>query len=123
MPELPSAPTENDRQQMINAVEGWMTAWLTTRAGVDPADVDLEKPFADYGLDSITAVEMSGEIEDWSGIALTPVIAWNHPTVGRLSEFLVGELLGESPTEEQDNEEDLHALLDEIEQLSDDDLK
>ncbi|MEM8668228.1 MAG: AMP-binding protein [Planctomycetota bacterium] len=123
MPNLPSEPTPNDRQSMISEVEAWMTVWLTARAGVDPSEVDLEKPFADYGLDSMTAVEMSGEIEDWSGIALTPVIAWNHPTVARLSEFLVDELTGtQADAAEAENEEELHALLDEIEQLSDEDL-
>lgn len=123
MPKLPSDPTPNDRQSMVAEVEGWMTSWLTVRAGVEASEVDLEKPFADYGLDSMTAVEMSGEIEDWSGIALTPVIAWNHPTVGRLSEFLVDELMGvDQEAETEDNEEELLALLDEIEQLSDDDL-
>ncbi len=124
LPELPAQPTPRDRPAMIAEVEAWMVAWLTARAGVNPSEVDLEKPFSDYGLDSITAVEMSGEIEDWSGIAVTPVIAWNHPTVARLSEFLVDEVMGIERAETDDavNEEDLHALLDEIEQLTDDDV-
>ena len=72
-----------------------MVEWLIARGGVPPNDVDLERPFAEYGLDSMTAVEMSGEIEDWSGVELTPVVAWNHPTVSRLSGYITDRLLSD----------------------------
>ncbi len=143
IPELPATPTQDDRDSMTIATESWMSQWLVSRAGVDPAEVDLEKPFADYGLDSMTAVEMSGEIEDWSGVELTPIVAWNYPTVAKLSEFLVSQLLDDAahePTTQNDQNEnlldpdshppndadvseaDLEDLLDEIELLSDDEI-
>jgi acyl carrier protein len=110
---------------MILAVESWMTEWLIARAGVQPSDVDLERSFADYGLDSMTAVEMSGEIEDWSGVELTPVVAWNHPTVARLSSFIVDQLLGIGGGQQRASgvsAAELTDLLDEIEQLSDEEI-
>ena len=110
---------------MIVAIESWMTEWLIVRGGVDPNDIDLEKPFADYGLDSMSAVEMSGEIEDWSGVELTPVVAWNHPTVSRMSSFIVDRLFADGHTLKRRNEvspAELESLLDEIEQLSDDEI-
>ncbi|MFK8111762.1 MAG: AMP-binding protein [Rubripirellula sp.] len=132
LPELPAEPSPEDQQVMTIAVESWMTQWLIARAGVQPADVSLEKPFADYGLDSMTAVEMSGEIEDWSGVELTPIVAWNYPTVARLSHFIVEQLLGDDPKdgkadtntkEEPDlSDAELTDLLDEIELLSDDEI-
>ncbi len=68
-----------------------MKEWLIVRAGVQPSDVERDKQFADYGLDSMTAVEMSGEIEDWSGVELTPMIAVTHPTVSKIALFIVDE--------------------------------
>lgn len=91
IPNLPADPGENERESMTRAIEAWMTEWLIVRAGVHPSDVDLEKSFAEYGLDSMTAVEMSGEIEDWSGIELTPVVAVTHPNVARIAAFIVNE--------------------------------
>jgi acyl-CoA synthetase (AMP-forming)/AMP-acid ligase II/acyl carrier protein len=127
IPEFPASPTPADRDVMTIATETWMSQWLVSRAGVDPSEVELEKPFADYGLDSMTAVEMSGEIEDWSGVELTPVVAWNHPTVAKLSDFLVSELLREqaendSNADAEVSEDELEGLLDEIELLSDDEI-
>ncbi len=125
IPELPAVPTPHDREPMIRAVESWMTEWLVARAGVQPSDVDPERPFADYGLDSMTAVEMSGDIEDWSGVELTPVVSWNHPSVSRLSSFIVDQLtgVGEGSKDNPDvSSAELENLLDEIEQLSDDEI-
>ncbi len=126
IPVLPPVPTAADRQPMTETIEQWMAEWLVVRAGVAPSDVDLEKPFADYGLDSLTAVEMSGEIEDWSGVELTPVVAWNYPTVSRLSKFITDQLCekaGSEPEQTEVPDAELEDLLSEIEQLSDDEIE
>jgi acyl-CoA synthetase (AMP-forming)/AMP-acid ligase II/acyl carrier protein len=121
IPNLPTAPTLQDRCSMVRVIESWMTQWLIARAGVAPEEVELDKPFADYGLDSMTAVELSGEIEDWSGFELTPIVAWNHPTVSRLSSYIVDQMIGEGDDPQsfsQVSDAELADLLDEIEQLS-----
>ena len=126
---LPDLDDAGDRYAKNVAVETWMTSWLVARAGVEPGDVDLEKPFADYGLDSMTAVEMSGEIEDWSGIQLTPIVAWNYPTVAQLSAYIVDQISSDQVAADRpeaqasENDQDLERLLDEIEHLSDDEIK
>lgn len=94
LPDVPSPATDADRDGLQRATEDWMKTWLIARAGVKPSEIKLDKPFSDYGLDSMTAVEMSGEIEDWSGTALTPIVAWNYPTVSQLSQYIVDEIIG-----------------------------
>ncbi len=101
IPQLPKNPTGDDRQRMNEAIEGWMAEWLIVRAGADPEDIDPGKPFADYGLDSMTAVELSGEIEDWSGVQLTPEVAWNYPTVSRMSSFITDQLFRAGDLQEE----------------------
>ncbi|MEM9586364.1 MAG: AMP-binding protein, partial [Planctomycetota bacterium] len=126
LPDLPRQPVEDDRPQLSIAVETWLAEWLIARAGVPPAEVALEKPFADFGLDSMTAVELSGEMEDWSGVELNPVIAWNYPTIERMSAFIADELIkngGQDLDEADLDQAELDGLLDEIEQLSDDEAK
>ena len=119
IPDLPSNLKPEDRCDTQSAIESWMVEWLIARGGVPPNDVDLERPFAEYGLDSMTAVEMSGEIEDWSGVELTPIVAWNHPTVSRLSGYITDRLLGEQETSSiSPSAPSIESLLSEIEQLS-----
>jgi acyl carrier protein len=125
LPRLPAKPGPDDHAAILAETEAWMTQWLIARAGVVPGDVELDKPFADYGLDSMTAVEMSGEIEDWSDVELTPIIAWNYPTVSRLSEFIAQQIVGMAAEPVPNNElsdAELDGLLSEIEHLSDDEI-
>ncbi|MGB7325903.1 MAG: AMP-binding protein [Rubripirellula sp.] len=96
LPSISPNPKPDDRNSILLETQNWMSQWLVARAGVDPVDVALEKPFADYGLDSMTAVEMSGEIEDWSGVELTPMVAWNYPNTATLSEFIADQIISGS---------------------------
>ncbi|WP_235908626.1 AMP-binding protein [Roseiconus nitratireducens] len=94
-PGLPERPRESDRSEVRQAVENWMSNWLIARGGVAPTELSLEKPFTDYGLDSMAAVELSGEAEDWTGVALTPEVAWNNPTVASLSEYIASTYISD----------------------------
>lgn len=120
IPNLPSEMRPEERPRTQSSIESWIVEWLIARGGVAPGDVDLERPFAEYGLDSMTAVEMSGEIEDWSGVALNPVVAWNYPTVSRLSGYITDQLFGENGHDGSSaREQSIESLLGEIEQMSD----
>lgn len=94
LPNLPNSPSPADFDAIASAVEGWLSEWLIVRAGVAPEDVDFEKPFSEYGLDSMTAVELSGELEDWSGVELTPVIAMTYPSVAEMGGYIAEEMVG-----------------------------
>ena len=93
VPPLPAAPTAADRDRIAETIGHWLGQWLISRGGVAPEDVRAEKSFTEYGLDSMTAVELSGELEEWVGVELTPVVAWNHPTINTLSRFIASEIV------------------------------
>ena len=110
-----------------------MLDWLITRLGLAPDDVLRDRPFAEYGVDSLTAVEMSHELEQQFSVPLPPIVAWNYPTPAALARFLAEETLGvkrEEPAASSRvppngsagsaNDKELAALLAEVENLSDD---
>jgi len=118
--------SEEEIQRLAERIESWLLDWLVERAGVPADEIDRDKPFAEYGLDSLTAVELSQELEDWLNVRLTPVVAWNYPTPVAMSRYLAGEAGGGGPSgdgqgEEArlDNENQFEQLLAQIETLSD----
>jgi acyl carrier protein len=129
----PMSPEEVDR--LAERIETWLLDWLTRRAEVPASELDRDKPLADYGIDSLAAVELSQELEGWLGIELTPVLAWNHPTAAMLARYLAGETgrkaAGEEAAVEPDRgsapqdggDANFEALLAEIEGLSDDEAQ
>ena len=87
-------PGELDR--LTERIEAWLLDWLMERGGVPRDLVSRDRPFAEYGLSSLTAVELSQDLETWLGIELSSVIAWKYPTPESLSRYLAGEVGGVS---------------------------
>ncbi|MER6169095.1 acyl carrier protein [Streptomyces violaceorubidus] len=73
-------------------------AWLTERVAVylrrTPAEIDTGVPMAEYGLDSLTALALSADVEDEFGVVLSAETTWDNPTIDALSEVL-GTLIEE----------------------------
>jgi acyl carrier protein len=118
-------------------IEEWLLKWLIARLNMDPADVARDRPFAEFGVDSLTAVELSQELEDEFEVPLPAIVAWNYPTPAALARYLAEQSLGIGEPASQPaapptsingaelppapNDEQLAALLAEIENLSDED--
>lgn len=70
---------------------GWLLEKLGQYLRRPPADIDISVPFAEYGIDSVAALSIFGDIEDAFGLYLEPTVAWDHPTAQSLARFLASE--------------------------------
>jgi acyl transferase domain-containing protein/acyl-CoA synthetase (AMP-forming)/AMP-acid ligase II/acyl carrier protein len=77
-------------------IRGWLATRIAQKLRVPAADLDPREPLARYGLDSLTAVQTAGELEQWLGRSLSPVLVYDHPTIEALARFLAGESVPES---------------------------
>ena len=123
-PDRPLTASEIDR--LSERIESFLLDWLIERAGAATSDANRDRPFAEYGLDSLAAVELSVELEQWLHVQLTPIVAWNYPTPAALARYLAELASGLAPTgsppEElpgQADEAEFERLLAEVENLSD----
>jgi acyl carrier protein len=80
-------------------IESWLLGRLRERLGTDTDGIDAHLPFSYYGLDSLDAVALAAELEDWLGVEVTPDIAWDYPTAHAVATHLGA---AESPAEEMD---------------------
>jgi acyl carrier protein len=70
-------------------IESWMIARVAEMLDVDRVEIDPTRSFSELGLDSRSAVRLSGELEEALGLVLPASIAWDFPTISELSEALV----------------------------------
>ena len=81
-----------------SSIENWLIKHISRKVGISPESVDVNYPFASYGLDSMAAVRLSGELEDWLGCKIAPTLAYDYPTIASLANYLA-KLTGKtSPT-------------------------
>lgn len=50
-----------------------------------------DRPLADYGVESVTVIGLTGDLEDWLGLELDPTMFFDHPTLDALAAYLAGE--------------------------------
>lgn len=51
--------------------------------------IDLDSTFASYDIDSVIALEISGELEEIIGVKINPIILFEYPTINTLSKHLL----------------------------------
>ncbi|MEO0770199.1 MAG: acyl carrier protein, partial [Cyanobacteria bacterium J06649_4] len=121
--------------QKEKTIESWLIQWLSERLDLPSGHIDPNKAFADYGLDSVTGVELAQDLSDFLDTSepLEATLAWSFPTMRSLSRHLASilaqpvlsqqaidladELIddgiaGENDTEQQDDVEEQSALGD-----------
>ena len=56
--------------------------------------IDINKSFADYGIDSVIAVELAQDLQEYLNYPhpIEATIAWNFPTIESLSNYLAQNL-------------------------------
>jgi amino acid adenylation domain-containing protein len=86
--EAPPPPV--DRKPSVEAIQSWLVRDLSRRLKIAPGEIDIREPFARYGLDSIGAVGLSGELENWLGRRFDPTLAYDYPSVAALAAHLAG---------------------------------
>ncbi|MGD1807471.1 aminotransferase class I/II-fold pyridoxal phosphate-dependent enzyme [Dapis sp. BLCC M126] len=70
-------------------IKSWLVSQLAERLEVDTSEIDIERDFIDYGLNSIEVVNLSGELENLLGRRLPPTLLLDYPTIESLAEYLV----------------------------------
>jgi len=93
----------------------WLVLQLADHVGLDPSEIDIHKPCAEYGLDSIAGVSIAGDLEVWLDLQLSPTLLWDYPSIDQVSQYLMTAL------EDELIEVDLGHAADPIE-VSDGDL-
>ena len=71
-----------------SAIESWLLAWIAREMRLDPSKIDARAPLVNFGMGSRQALLLVGDLEDWLGTKVEPSLAWEHPTVEKISRFL-----------------------------------
>lgn len=70
----------------------WVLARVAYYIEGEPENIDPDAKLVGYGLDSVYALTLCGDIEDEYGLVVDPTLAWDYPTVNAIVGYL-GEQL------------------------------
>jgi len=75
----------------VRAIQAWLIDRIAQRLKIDPAQINPRLSFARYGFDSVTAVQMAHQLEEWLKRPVEPTVLYNYPSPESLAYHLAGE--------------------------------
>lgn len=63
----------------------WLTAKIASLLNFNESDIDPSASFADLGLSSLQAVQLTGDLEETFNLTVSPTAVYEFPSVGALS--------------------------------------
>ncbi|MEM9485737.1 MAG: beta-ketoacyl synthase N-terminal-like domain-containing protein [Cyanobacteria bacterium P01_F01_bin.116] len=97
-PDTPSQAThDNHPHPTALQIYQWLEAQLARHLNLEPGQISGDRPLAEYGLNSATAVGVSGELQEWLERPLPVTLLYDYPTIAALSQYL------SEPTSAMDN--------------------
>jgi alkylation response protein AidB-like acyl-CoA dehydrogenase/3-oxoacyl-(acyl-carrier-protein) synthase/acyl carrier protein len=70
----------------------WIEKWLIKQLQIDVESLNRHTSFADYGIDSVMAIELVQDLEDLLELSIEVTILWNFPNIESLGEYLARKI-------------------------------
>ena len=90
-------------EDMLRELEAGLRAILARELQMPEAELELDRPFAELALNSVMAMSVRRDTEQFVGIELSATMLFNYPTIATLAGHLAKKLL---PQTESDNDVD-----------------
>ncbi len=84
----------------IEVIQQWLVTCLAAQLDIAPQEIDVCRPITEYGLDSIAAISLAGDLEDWLGLELSPTLLWDYPVIEILARYLAAALTADAKVPE-----------------------
>ncbi|MDR6116519.1 MULTISPECIES: acyl carrier protein [unclassified Sphingomonas] len=72
-------------------IRQWLVERMAVLVNTKPEEVDTARSFESYGLDSLAAVNVAGDLERFMDQRLSPALLFEYPNIDELSHFLAQE--------------------------------
>jgi phthiocerol/phenolphthiocerol synthesis type-I polyketide synthase A len=88
-------------EEVLSELEAGLRAIIARELRMSEAELDLNRPFAELGLNSVMAMSVRRETEQFVGIELSATMLFNHPTIVTLAAYLAKKLLPQSESDDE----------------------
>lgn len=84
--------SESFVKHSVDSLRPWLAGRVAAYVQRPVQEIETHKPLAEYGLSSVYALTLTGDIEDHLGLVVEPTLMWDHPTIDALTEALLRAL-------------------------------
>lgn len=102
-----ATPVTRPPEKKAREIQSWLISHISQALKIPVRDIDVQEPFAHYGMDSAQAISLSADLEDWLEREFSPTLVYDYPSIELLARYLAGESASPDPAssnEVQQNE-------------------
>ena len=96
--------SEMPAEDVVSELQAGLRAILARELHMPEAELELDRPFAELGMNSVMAMSVRRDTEQFVGIELSATMLFNYPTIVALAEHLAKKVL---PQTESDSDIDV----------------
>ncbi|MBB5447923.1 MULTISPECIES: acyl carrier protein [unclassified Paraburkholderia] len=82
----PAIPNESITQAQL---EEWFVSYIADLRGMKREKISRTVVLSKYGLDSASAVALSGDLMDWLKCDVDPTLLYEYPTIEKAAAYLM----------------------------------
>lgn len=90
--EGPAGEVEEAGEGEAGRMHDLLKAWFREQGEVEAAHIDIDRPMAAYGVDSVVAAEFTVFVESLVGEPVPPDFVWTHQTIREMARFILGRM-------------------------------
>ncbi|MGF1512796.1 MAG: AMP-binding protein [Elainellaceae cyanobacterium] len=97
----PQLELSSSSVKRAESIQNWIRYWLSQKLKIDIRAIHPDQAFAEYGLDSMMAVELAEELQSYLSpgqASIESTVVWSFPTIEALSRYLANELGPAAPS-------------------------
>jgi len=69
-------------------IQSWLLQRLAAHLTLSTEEIDVHAPLIDFGIDSMQAIRLTGELESFLEVPLDPSLLYDFPTIAELARYL-----------------------------------
>lgn len=82
--------THDSTGEPLDELRTWLIETVADYLEADATAVSATASLAEFGLDSVHALALCGEIEDRLGVIVEPTLLWDYTSIEELARYLSG---------------------------------
>lgn len=80
--------TEYSLTEPLSPLAQWFQKKLSQLYSLDTSSIEVHQPISSYGLDSMNAMAIAGELEEMLDIELPATLLWDYPTIAKAASYI-----------------------------------
>jgi len=70
------------------SIQSWLIRYVSQAMDIPYEEISINIPIENFGLDSITVIQLTMEYEKWTHQKINPDILYDHSTIERIASYL-----------------------------------